>query len=102
MVVNANQGQSSETGARSCRVRSTSQSNAVQHIREARIGAQVVVSGIDLQVSQPGASAGIGFFQPRKRAVQVAQPGIKRRNFITVRLPLGFESADSKLQESSP
>src|SRR3989440_12838573 len=79
-----------------------SQSNATQHIREARIGAQVVVSGIDLQVSEPGASAGIGFFQPGKRAVQIAHPGRESRNLITVRLPLGFERADSQLQKSWP
>src|SRR2546430_4511978 len=71
-----------------------SQSNATQHIREARIRAQAVVSGIDLQVSEPGASAGIGFFQPGKRAIQVARPGTQRPDLITVRLPLGFERAD--------
>src|SRR5205823_14561070 len=77
-----------------------SQSSATQQIREARIRAQAVVSGIDLQVSEPRASAGIGFFQPGKRAIQVAHPGTQRPDLITVGLPLGFERADSQLQKS--
>src|SRR2546429_327644 len=82
--------------------RSASQSHSAQQTRKARIRTQAVISGIDLEVSEPGPPVGIAFLEPGKRGVRVPEPRIKRGELVGGRWPLGFERLDPRLEEPRP
>src|ERR1035437_10180416 len=58
------------------------EADAPHQVIKAWIGAQEIKAGIDLEIGESLAMRFIGFFQPCKRLVLLAQAGIDERYFV--------------------